>query len=140
MLYNHLYCLESNLLTTNRNLHFIYKKVALFKTIVSNIRIILSKIFSELKFFLVLRRKRCVGIMLSKIQRTDILFWLQRAKRPRLLRPMLVSELTEKPPGRRREAKERRVTSVGLAPDTLIRPSTAWHVTMGFPAEIFSWK
>lgn len=52
---------------TNRNLHFIYKKVALFKTIVSNIRIILSEIFSELKFFLVLHRKRCVEIILSEI-------------------------------------------------------------------------
>lgn len=102
---------------------------------------IVSEIFSELNFFLALRHKTmCRDHFLWNLANWHILFCLQRTKRLRLLRPMLVSELTEKPLGRRREAKERRVTSVGLASDTLIRLSAAWHVTMGFPAEIFSWK
>jgi hypothetical protein len=59
---------------------------------------------------------------------------------------MLVSELTEKTAGEKKEGKRTpcyfgRMRGRGaLAPDTLIRPSAAWHVTMGFPAEIFPWK
>lgn len=84
-------------------LNYIYKEFRLFATIVYDERIILSEMRAEILFDFTSRAMH--GSFSLKFSKTDILFWIQRAKRPQLLRPMLVSELTEKTAGEKKEGE-----------------------------------
>lgn len=84
-------------------LNYIYKEFGVFATIVYDERIILSEMRAEILFDFTSPAMH--GSFSLKFSKTDILFWIQRGKRPQLLRPMLVSELTEKTAGEKKEGE-----------------------------------
>lgn len=141
------FCLNSNLLMHNKNLNYVYEEFRRFAMIVHDVRIILCEMRAEILFGSTSRAMQ--GSFSLKFSKLIFFFGFNAQNVHDSFVRCSCQNLRRKPPGRRRKAKERRVTLVAgeggrgegaLAPDTLIRPSAAWHVTMGFPAEIFPWK